>query len=61
MCRTQVRIRMNTPADYFLKNPLGNHHIMIHGNYEEALNLLGGADKDKAITQLWWDCKNRIY
>lgn len=30
-------------------------------NYEEALNLLGGADKDKAITQLWWDCKNRIY
>lgn len=38
MCRTQARIRMNTPADYFLKNPLGNHHIMIHGNYEYALN-----------------------
>ena len=47
MCRTQVRIRMNTPADYFLKNPLGNHHIMIHGNYEEALNefLLSNACK----------------
>ena len=38
MCRTQVRIRMNTPAEYFLKNPLGNHHILIHGNYEDALN-----------------------
>lgn len=38
MCRTQVRIRMNTPADYFLRNPLGNHHILIHGNHEEALN-----------------------
>ena len=38
MCRTQVRIRMNTPAEYFLKNPLGNHHIMIHGNYEDTLN-----------------------
>lgn len=38
MCRTQARIRMNTPTDYFLKNPLGNHHIMIHGNYEYALN-----------------------
>ena len=38
MCRTQVRIKMNTPADYFLKTPLGNHHIMVHGNYEIALN-----------------------
>lgn len=38
MCRTQVRIKMNTPVEYFLKNPLGNHHIMILGNYEEALN-----------------------
>ncbi len=38
MCRTQVRIRMNTSTDYFLKNPLGNHHIVIHGNYEESIN-----------------------
>ena len=38
MCRTQVRIKMNAPADYFLKNPLGNHHILLQGNYEDALN-----------------------
>ncbi len=38
MCRTQVRIRMNTPTDYFLKNPLGNHHILVQGNYEDTLN-----------------------
>lgn len=38
MCRTQVRIKMNTPAEYFLKNPLGNHHIMLHGNYEIVLD-----------------------
>ena len=38
MCRTQVRIRMNTPAEYFLKNPLGNHHILVQGNYEDTLN-----------------------
>lgn len=38
MCRTQVRVKMNTPADYFLKNPLGNHHILLQGNHEEALN-----------------------
>ena len=38
MCRTQVRVRMNTPARYFLQNPLGNHHILLHGNYEIMLN-----------------------
>lgn len=38
MCRTQVRIKMNTPAEYFLKNPLGNHHILLHGNYEIMLD-----------------------
>lgn len=34
LCRTQVRIRLNSPAGYFLKNPLGNHHIVVPGNYE---------------------------
>lgn len=38
MCRTQVRIKMDTPAEYFLKNPLGNHHILIQGNYEILLD-----------------------
>lgn len=38
MCRTQVRIKLNTPAEYFLKNPLGNHHIMLHGNHEIMLD-----------------------
>lgn len=38
MCRTQVRIKMNTPAEYFLRNPLGNHHVMLHGNHEQMLN-----------------------
>ena len=38
MCRTQVRVKMNGPADYFLKTPLGNHHILLHGNHEAILN-----------------------
>lgn len=38
MCRTQVRVRLNSPADYFLKTPLGNHHILLHGNYETIFN-----------------------
>ena len=38
MCRTQVRIKMNAPAEYFLRNPLGNHHILLHGNHEQILD-----------------------
>lgn len=49
MCRTQVRIRMNTPAEYFLKNPLGNHHILLHGNYEIMLDEFLQANGCKRI------------
>lgn len=38
MCRTQVRVKLNTSAEYFLKNPLANHHILLHGNYEIMLD-----------------------
>lgn len=38
MCRTQVRVHLNSSADYFLRNPLGNHHILLHGNYETVFN-----------------------
>ncbi|MEG2573551.1 MAG: fucose isomerase, partial [Bacteroides sp.] len=37
-CRTQVRVKLNNPASYFLRNPLGNHHILIKGNYEQKIN-----------------------
>lgn len=49
MCRTQVRIKMNTPAEYFLKNPLGNHHLMIQGNHEDALNEFFQANTCKRV------------
>lgn len=32
-CRTQLRIKIDKPATYFLRNPLGNHHILIKGNH----------------------------
>lgn len=38
LCRTQVRVRLDQPADYFLKNPLGNHHILLPGNHELVIN-----------------------
>lgn len=37
-CRTQVKVKLNSPVSYFLRNPLGNHHILILGNHEKTLN-----------------------
>lgn len=36
-CRTQVKVRLDKPVGYFLTNPLGNHHILMRGNHEEAI------------------------
>ena len=36
-CRTQLKVRLDKPADYFLHNPLGNHHILIQGNYTDLI------------------------
>ena len=40
MCRTQVRLHFNQPASYFLRNSIGNHHIILIGDYAEILNDL---------------------
>ncbi|WP_455673720.1 fucose isomerase [Phocaeicola sp.] len=37
-CRTQVRIRMGKPVDYFTRNPLGNHHIILMGDHEKVIH-----------------------
>ncbi|MDR0988912.1 MAG: fucose isomerase [Prevotellaceae bacterium] len=34
LCRTQLRVRLDTTTHYFLKNPLGNHHIVVQGEHE---------------------------
>ncbi|WP_321330982.1 fucose isomerase [uncultured Bacteroides sp.] len=49
LCRTQIRVKLNTNANYFLKNPLGNHHIVIQGNYEETINEFLQANGCKRI------------
>lgn len=36
-CRTQLKIKLSKPVNYFLTNPLGNHHILIQGNHAAAL------------------------
>lgn len=49
MCRTQVRIKLNNTTDYFLKNSLGNHHIIIQGNYENAIHNFLHANSCKRV------------
>lgn len=36
-CRTQVKVRLDSPVTYFMQNPLGNHHILIKGDHTEAI------------------------
>jgi L-fucose isomerase-like protein len=33
LCRTQVRLRLQEPVDYFLKRSLANHHILVRGDH----------------------------
>ena len=42
LCRTQLAIRLNNPsdADYFLTNPIGNHHVIAKGHCAEEMRAL---------------------
>lgn len=42
LCRTQMVIRLNNPAQasYFLTNPIGNHHIIVPGHQLEVLEKI---------------------
>lgn len=47
--RTQVRIKLDTPVDYFLKNPLGSHHVVVPGNCVERLNMFFQGNSCKKV------------
>lgn len=36
LCRTQVVLRADGCAEYFLRGPIGNHHIIFCGDYAEV-------------------------
>lgn len=38
LCRTQIELKLEKSINYFINNPIGNHHIVIKGNYEELIN-----------------------
>lgn len=37
MCRTQIRLKLEKPVDYFLTRPLGNHHVVLLGDHTHIL------------------------
>ncbi len=36
-CRTQIRVAMDEPVDYFLEESLANHHIIILGDHVQGI------------------------
>ena len=43
LCRSQIELQLDEPAlagEYFLKNPVGNHHIIIPGRWKALLSGL---------------------
>ena len=50
MCRTQVRLHFNKPASYFLRNSIGNHHVVLVGDYSDLLSdLLSAAGCSRVV------------
>ena len=49
MCRTQIRLKLDAPVDYFLTRPLGNHHVILLGDHthilKEFFNLNNVSDR----------------
>lgn len=37
LCRTQIKVKIDHDINYFLKNPFGNHHIIIYGDHERLI------------------------
>ena len=33
LCRTQIQLKMDKPVTYFLRESIGNHHLIVEGDY----------------------------
>jgi L-fucose isomerase-like protein len=40
MCRTQMRMILEEPVDYFLKRSIGNHHVIVKGDHKDSLEWM---------------------
>jgi L-fucose isomerase-like protein len=37
-CRTQIRVSLEEPVDYFLEKPLANHHLIVPGEHVDLMS-----------------------
>jgi len=49
MCRTQIVLKVKAKSDYFLRRPIGNHHVFSIGDYTEELELFSEIMKIKRV------------
>ncbi|MBR2825270.1 MAG: hypothetical protein IKE51_03310 [Solobacterium sp.] len=42
LCRTQIKLHLDKSVEYFLKDSIGNHHLIITGNHEQLINEFFG-------------------
>ncbi len=38
LCRTQIQLKMDRPVTYFLRESIGNHHLIIEGDYTHIVD-----------------------
>ena len=38
LCRTQIQLKMDKPVMYFLQESIGNHHLIVKGDYQELID-----------------------
>ena len=37
LCRTQIQLKLDKPVTYFLRESIGNHHLIVEGDYTELV------------------------
>ena len=37
LCRTQIEVLIDENIEYFLNRPYGNHHVVVYGDYKQAI------------------------
>lgn len=38
LCRTQIELKMDKPVTYFLRESIGNHHLIVEGDYSNLVD-----------------------
>ena len=38
LCRTQIQLKLDKSVNYFLRESIGNHHLIVEGDYTELVD-----------------------